>query len=183
MTAVILGFNIESKIKMPEDITLINSDVIYHLIDSYEKWKEEQKRKIEEKELEGITRPVKIEILKGYVFRQNNPAVVGVTVLGGILKPNIDMMNMQGKEITTAIGIQKENKSVTEAKRNEQAALSLDRVTIGRQLKEGDILISAIKENEFRKLKEFKHLLSKEEIELLKEIADIMRKENPVWGI
>jgi translation initiation factor 5B len=183
MTAVILGFNIKSNIKIPPNVSLIISDVIYHLLDSYDKWKDEQKRRIEEKQLEGITRPVKIELMKGYVFRQNNPAVMGVLVLGGILKPNTDLMTMQGKEITTVISIQKENETIAEAKKNEQVAASLDRVTVGRQIKEGDVLISVIKENEFRKLKEFKHLVTKDEIELLKEIAEIMRKENPMWGI
>jgi translation initiation factor 5B len=183
MTAAIIGFNIKSNIQMPPNVSLITSDVIYHLLDSYDKWKDEQKRRIEEKQLEGITRPAKIELMRGYVFRQNNPAVVGVVVLGGILKPNTDLMTMQGKEITTVLSIQKENETITEAKKNEQVAASLDRVTVGRQIKEGDVLISAIKEHEFRKLKEFKHLVTKEEIELLKEIAEIMRKENPVWGI
>jgi translation initiation factor 5B len=183
MFAVILGFNIKSNIPIPDKIKLISSDVIYHLLDSYELWKKEQERKIEERELEGITRPSKIELLRGYIFRQNNPAVIGVVVLGGTIKSNTDMMNTQGKEMTTVISLQKENENIAEAKKNEQVAASLDRVTIGRQLKEGDILISAIKENEFRKLKEFKHLLSKEEIELLKEIAEIMRKDNPTWGI
>jgi translation initiation factor 5B len=183
LTAVILGFNIKSNIQIPENITLITSDVIYHLLESYDKWKKEQERKIEEKQLEGVTRPFKIELMKGYVFRQNNPAVVGVVVLEGTLKPNTDLMNMQGKEITTVLSLQKENENIAEAKKNEQIAASLDRVTVGRQIKEGDILISVIKENEFRRLKEYKHLLTKDEIGLLKEIAEMMRKENPMWGI
>ena len=56
-------------------------------------------------------------------------------------------------------------------------------VMIGRQLQEGDVLYSFIPEADFRKLKGFKELLSKEERELLKEIAQIMRRKNPVWGV
>ena len=44
-------------------------------------------------------------------------------------------------------------------------------------------MLSNIPEEDFRKLKEFKKYLGKDEIELLKEIAEIMRKKNPVWGI
>jgi hypothetical protein len=36
---------------------------------------------------------------------------------------------------------------------------------------------------DFRKLKTLTKYLSKEETALLKEIAEIMRKNNPVWGI
>ena len=36
---------------------------------------------------------------------------------------------------------------------------------------------------DFRKLKKLKKNLSKDQIEILKEIAEIKRKENPVWGI
>jgi len=185
LTAVILGFNISKQqdITVPETVKIIISDVIYTMIDSFEEWQKEQNRKIEERELDKVTRPCKIELMKGYIFRQNNPAVVGVTVLAGKVKPNIDMMNLRGRQLTTVLSIQRENESIPEAKKDDQVAVSLDRVTIGRQLNEGDVLISAVPESDFRKLKEYKHLLSKEEIELLKEISLIMRKDNPTWGV
>jgi translation initiation factor 5B len=62
-------------------------------------------------------------------------------------------------------------------------AVSMDNVTIGRQLNEGDVLYVAVPEDDFRKLKAMRKLLSREEIELLKELADIMRKNNPTWGV
>ena len=60
---------------------------------------------------------------------------------------------------------------------------SLTKVTVGRQINEGDTLYSAVPEEDFRKLKELKKYLSQEEKEILKEIASIMREKNPVWGI
>ncbi|MEK6905179.1 MAG: translation initiation factor IF-2, partial [Nanoarchaeota archaeon] len=62
-------------------------------------------------------------------------------------------------------------------------AMAMDGVTIGRQVKEGDYLFTDIPEDDFKKLKELKKHLSKREIEVLKEIAEIKRKENPVWGV
>ncbi|MBW2992218.1 translation initiation factor IF-2 [Candidatus Woesearchaeota archaeon] len=183
LLAVILGFNIKSDIPIPGNVKLITSDIIYTLIGDFEKWQEEQRKRIEEKELEGITRPCKIELMKGYVFRQNNPAVVGVNVLGGTVKTDTDLMNLQGRQLTTVKSIQKENENIKEAKKNDQVAVSLPGVTVGRQIKEGDVLISAISEGDFRKLKEYKHLLSNEEKELLKEIAEIMRRNNATWGV
>ena len=62
-------------------------------------------------------------------------------------------------------------------------AVSLKGVTVGRQINEGDVLYSGIPEEEFRKLKELKKHLTPDEMECAKEIAVIMRKNNPVWGI
>ena len=56
-------------------------------------------------------------------------------------------------------------------------------VIIGRQINEGDKLYSAIPEEHFRKYKEYKEHLTEDEKNTLKEIAEIMRKGNPVWGI
>ncbi|MBI3291084.1 hypothetical protein HYZ76_02265 [Candidatus Falkowbacteria bacterium] len=79
--------------------------------------------------------------------------------------------------------MQREKESVSSAKKGTQLAISLDSVTVGRQIHEGDMLYSAIPEEDFRKLKEFKKHLTPDETACIKEIASIMRKGNPVWGI
>ena len=61
--------------------------------------------------------------------------------------------------------------------------MSMPNVVVGRQIKEGDILYSAVPEEHFRIFKEYKQCLNAEEKDLLKEIAEIMRKTNPVWGV
>ena len=119
----------------------------------------------------------------GYVLRQNNPAVCGVDVLAGTLKIGIPLMKSDGREITSVKSMQKEQESIEKLEKGKQAAISMERVTIGRQINEGDILLSAVPEEHFRKMKELKEYLSEEEKEILKEIAKIKRKENPVWGI
>ncbi len=48
---------------------------------------------------------------------------------------------------------------------------------------EETILYSSIHEEHFRKFKEMKKLLSQEEIAVLKEVAEIMRRKNPMWGV
>ena len=50
-------------------------------------------------------------------------------------------------------------------------------------IRKTDTFLSDIPENDFRKAKELKKHLSQEEKDILKEIAEIKRKENPVWGI
>ncbi len=179
----ILGFNIKNEFTDTGDVKVITSDIIYKIIEDYEAWVEEQTKKMQEKELDGVTRPCKIMIMRGYVFRQSNPAVFGIDVEGGTLKNGMRMMTVQGKELHYVKGMQKDQKSVDKAVRGDQIALSMENVTVGRQINEGDILYSSISEEEFQTLKEHKKLLEPEEIEVLKEIVKIYRDKNPVWGV
>ncbi|MBD3318994.1 translation initiation factor IF-2 [Candidatus Woesearchaeota archaeon] len=180
---VILGFNIPPARVVSESVKTLTNSVIYKLIEEYEKWKEQKRTEIQLAELDKITKPCKIKLLKGYVFRQNNPAIVGVEVLAGTLFANTPLMNKDGIQLTTMKGIQHDQKNIEKAEKGKQVAASLPNVTVGRQIHEEDILYSAISESEFRTYKEFKKYLEEEEKEILKEIAEIMRKENPVWGI
>ncbi|MBW3019487.1 translation initiation factor IF-2 [Candidatus Woesearchaeota archaeon] len=175
----ILGFNIP---KPQADVKIITSDVIYRLIEEYDKWEEAEQQKIELKNLAQLTRPCKIQLLKGYVFRQSNPAIAGVEVLAGTLKANTPLMK-NGKELTRTKGIQLEQENVDQAEKGKKVAVSMPNIIIGRQVQEGDVLYSMITEDEFRKYKEYKQHLSEEEKGLLREIAEIMRADNPVWGV
>ena len=184
LQAAVLGFNVEL---MPDvkvgNVKVLSHNVIYKLIEDFEKWQQEAKKQLEAMEIEHLHRPCKLKIMKGYVFRQSNPAIVGVDVLAGTLKVGTPLMKKDGNPITEAKSIQQEQENIEKAEKGKQVAVSLPNVTIGRQLHEEDILYSAIPEEHFRKLKEFKKYLSHEEIEILKEIAEIMRKSNPMWGI
>ena len=129
-------------------------------------------------------RPAKLEIMKGCVFRQSNPAVVGVDILAGKLKVGTPILKKGSpKTITVVKSMQHEKETVNEADAPKQLAVSLPNVMVGRQIKEGDILYSAIPEKDFVKIKGLKEYLKPEEIEVLKEIAEIMREGNPVWGV
>ena len=185
LQAAILGFNVElmQDIKVPQNVKVMSNSVIYKLIEDFEKWQEETRKRQETKEIEGLYRPCKIQIMKGYVFRQNNPAIVGVYIIAGTLKVGTPLMKKDGSAITEAKSIQVEQENIEKAEKSKQVAVSLPNVTIGRQLHEEDILYSAIPEEHFRKLKEFKKYLTQEEIKILKEIAEIMRQRNSMWGI
>jgi len=184
LQAVVLGFNVEDISGICKDnVKVLTNDVIYRLIEDFEKWQQSTKNMEQETRLESLTRPCKIQILKGYVFRQSNPAICGVDVLAGKLKTGMPLMKDDGKEITEVKSIQLDKENVSEVERNKQAAISMGGVTIGRQIHEGTVLYSAVSESDFRKLKELKSYLSEEEKNILKEIAKIMRKDNPVWGV
>ncbi|MCK5107176.1 MAG: translation initiation factor IF-2 [Nanoarchaeota archaeon] len=184
LKSVIVGFNI----KLDEGVNvgkvkIIIQNVVYKLVDDLKEWQEKRMKELESKELDTVTRPAKVELLQGYVFRQSNPAIVGVEVSLGEIKTGMHLMNLEGKRITEIKGIQADKDSASKAEKGKQVALSLPHVMVGRQIKEGDFLYSALTENEFRKLKEFKKYLSEDEKQVMREIAELKRRVNPVWGV
>ena len=181
LTAVILGFNI-NKVESTDRIKIITNSVIYKLIDDYSEWQEEALKEETKKKLEGLPKPCKIEVLKNCIFRQSNPCVVGVEVKAGKLSTNTKLMKSNGNKLNFVKEIQLNKKNVQEIKKGEQAAISIPNITAGRQLFEEDVLYSEISPIDFRELKKHSKLLDQEDVEILKEIAEIKRKEDPFWG-
>lgn len=185
---VILGFNVRvpaeiEEMRKTKNLKIFTNEVIYKTIEDYEKFREGLKKEIELRELNNLVRPCKFTILKGYVFRQNNPAIVGVEIEIGRIKSGDPVMNGEGKRLTQVKAMEEKQESLTIAEQGKQIAMSLDNVTVGRQIHEGDFLYTDIPEDDFKKLKELKKHLSKNEVEVLKEIAEIKRRNNPVWGV
>lgn len=177
---VILCFNVKGE---GEGVKIISHNVIYQLIEDFESWIAEQKKKEEQKELLGLVRPAKIKYLRGCTFRQNNPCVIGVEVLQGTLRPDTDLIKENGDLLSHIKTVEFERESIAEAEKGKQVAISLPGVTAGRQIHEEEIYYVDMNEENFRKLKEFKKLLSPEEIHILKELAEIKRKTNNFWGV
>ncbi|MBS3050745.1 MAG: translation initiation factor IF-2, partial [Candidatus Aenigmarchaeota archaeon] len=57
-------------------VKILQSDIIYRLIEDYEKWTKEEEEKLKKKEIEGLTRPAEIKLIPGSVFRASDPAIV-----------------------------------------------------------------------------------------------------------
>ena len=180
LNRVILAFN--TKGAETQQLTIIEEKVIYTLIEKFETWREKQKSNIEKKALKNLTRPAKIKVLSGFIFRQSNPAVLGVDIELGILKPGAPLFK-ENEQLTELKEIQLEGNTVQEAIKGQSVAIALPGITIGRQIKEGDILYTDLKEEEFKRFKKLKNYLKEDEIQALKEIAEKKRKYNPVWGI
>jgi translation initiation factor 5B len=185
LLGAVLGFNV----KLSEGISagriaVFTNAIIYRLLEEFDAWSREQQKAKDADALFGLIRPCKIELLKGYIFRQSNPAVIGTEVLAGTLKVGMPLVKAGQTQTLTAVkSLQQEKESITEAKRGMQIAMAMDDVIIGRQLKEGDMLYSAIPEDHFRRLREHKELLSSDELEAMKEYAAMQRKKNSLWGI
>ncbi|HDP73830.1 MAG TPA: translation initiation factor IF-2 [Candidatus Woesearchaeota archaeon] len=184
LKGVILGFNSELKDEPnDEGVEIISEPVIYKIIERYQDWVEEKSRQLEKNKLSKIPSICKLRILPNYVFRESNPAIVGVEVLSGVLKPDTPVMNTEGAPVTRVKQVQLNCENVPEVKKNAQVAVSLPKVTFGRQIKENDILYTLISSVEFKKYREAKKMLSPDQIELLREIASIMKQRDPSFGL
>ncbi len=171
---VIFAFNV----KVPEDIKamakdfgvkLIEGNIIYRIVEEYEKWvKEEREREIKEK-LEMVTRPVKVKVLKGCIFRSSKPCIVGVEVLAGYLKPKVSLQKLDGKFVGKIKEIQVHGESIQKALPGDKVAISMDEPVAGRTFKEGDILVSILSKKDLELLEELKDKITESEKELLEE--------------
>lgn len=182
---IILGFNVRVTDDAKEEKTkvkIIEREVIYKLIEDYEKWKQEKLREIERAKLEELPSLVKITILD-FVFRNSNPAVFGVRVDGGLLKQGIELINKRDKRIGRVKTIQHEKENIQQAETGKEIAISVPGTNFERQLEVGESLYSNLSETQFRKFKEHKELLSTDEKKVLTEIAELKRKEEVTWGV
>jgi len=183
---IILGFNVgidEEAKEFASDVKILTDDVVYKLIENTEKWVKEEEKRIEREKLGELASLCKLEILHNSVFRNSNPAIFGVRVLGGKLKSGTLLINETNEKLNKVKGIQSEKKSVEEAVSGMEVAISLPGVTFDRQLKSTNYLFSDLSESQFKEFKKNKQILSSEDLKILQEIADIKRKEKATWGI
>lgn len=186
LNAIVLGFNVEEDEEAKQlavNIKILRDDVIYKLIENLEKFREEKTKEIKREKLMKLASICKLKILPQFVFHNSNPAIFGVEVEGGTLKHGIQLIDENGEEIAKIKAVQSEGKTIEQAKKGEEVAISLPGITFDRQLKDTSYLYSNLSENQFREFKKNKNLLSSEEISVLQEIARIKRKQKPTWGV
>lgn len=185
---VVIAFNVKTLQDAQEEaeanhIRIFQDQVIYSLLDNYLDWVRDDTANEENAIFQEITPICKFTFLKGYIFRKNNPAVFGVRVDVGSLKQKVHVMNVNGRKIGNVHQIQDNGKNVDVAKKGQEVAISIQNVTIGRQISEEEIFYSMPNSKEANLLlKQFLHKLNPEEQSTLKEIVEIQRKINPVYG-
>jgi translation initiation factor 5B len=186
---VVLAFNVKVLSDAEEEavrqgVEILRSEIIYELLENYEKWAESQRERAKAKLLESYVRPGKFALKIGYVFRRSHPAIVGIDVLGGMIKPRYPIMRRDGSRIGTIHELQKEKKTLGEARAGDELAVSIEGAVIGRNVKEGDVLYTDIPYDQALVLKrELKDLLSKDELAVLEEIIEIKRSKDTTYGM
>ena len=168
------------------DVKLFRDDVIYQLVEEYGAFVEEIERAQQENVLDKITRPARFRILEDHTFRQSNPAVVGVEVLGGTLQNNTRVVKWDGNEpdrVGELSGIQEQGDDVSEARTGSRVSVAIDGPTVGRQIEEGDELWVEIPEKHAKILEqELSSEITADELETLQSYLDKHRRRDPFWG-
>ncbi len=188
-TAVVIGFNVKV-LKDGEDkaresgIRIFQGDVVYRLVEEYQEWAKQEFERVKQRELESVTRPGKIRILPGYVFRISKPAIVGVEVMLGVIRDNYKLMDKDGKSVGVIKSIQDKGESIGEAMMGKQVAISIDGAVVGRHIKEGDVLYTEMGGEALRLMADrYKAYLSQDELEALEEIKAITKTHGPLLGV
>ncbi len=182
----ILAFNVnilpDAKEAINEtDVKVVTGNVIYRLKDDYIEWADAKKVELEEASRMKMAYPGQFKIFPEYIFRVSKPAVVGVRVLAGRLRVGQGILREDGRVIGTIKSIRSGEESRNEARVGEEVAISIPNVTVGRQIKGGDVLLVDLPEADAKALKKME--LTMEEEELLEKVIAIKRKESDYWAM
>lgn len=185
---VVFGFNTSlsragKALKDSKKVKVFTDNVIYKLTENYKEWKEELERKRREKALKDTIRPAKYRIMPEHTFRNSKPAIVGVEVMQGTLKPGSYVLTPEGEKLGRIKSVQSGGESVEEARKGKEVAISITNVTVGRQIEEGDTLYTDIKAKDYQRLNELEDMIPDDEKEVLEEIVEIKDKINPRWKL
>jgi translation initiation factor 5B len=183
---VVLGFNVgilpdaKEALHTSQSKVLVN-EVVYGLIEDYQRWVEDEKRKAEAEKRSLMAFPGKIKILPDCVFRASKPAIVGVRVLAGRIRNGQRLISSEGKEIGRIRSIRTGEDVLKEAIVGQEIAVAVEGATVGRQMDVEDVLYVDILESEIKDLQD--HDLNLDEKETLEQLMDIKRRQDPFWGM
>jgi len=182
----VLGF--DAKV-LPEAKDYVGSNpifvsaIIYEVIDNYANWAAAKRESDEKAALSALTRPCKLKVMPGTFFRRNDPAVFGVEIIAGTLRPKVRLMSEQGVELGTVQQIQDQGKVLNEAKDGDKVAISVDGPTLGRQIRENDAIYTMPKSHEAKALRtKLLGSLAPNERSVLEEIIAIKTPADPMYG-
>jgi translation initiation factor 5B len=185
---VILGFNVrilDDALREAHErqVMIFDEKIIYNLVRSYFDWTAYQKEHQDVILFNEIPPVCKFQFLKNFVFRRNDPAVFGAEILMGRLRQKVPVINQEGRKIGTIHQIQESGKTMEEATKGMQVALSIRGPTIGRQINEGDIFYTDLNSRQAKILTErFMHKLNEEEREVLNHVLTLKRKDDELFG-
>ena len=185
---VILAFNVKVLPDARDEseanhVRLFEDRIIYNLIDVYRRWVADDTAHEEDAVFSEITPIAKFTFLKGYAFRNNDPAVFGIRVDAGVLKQKVQFMNENGRRIGIVHQLQDDKKPLDRAKSGQEVACSVQGVTIGRQINEEDQFYTLPHPREAKKLlNTFLYKLTPEQVEVLNFIVDVQRKNDAAYG-
>lgn len=173
----VLAFNVKILEEAKEEalvsgIKIFRSNVIYILLEEYQKWVKALREAEKAIDFSKLILPGAVKVLPGYVFRRSNPAIFGVEVIMGRIKPGYPLMKEDGKIMGNILQIQESGQPLKEASKGSSVAISVrGRIFIGRNVKEGETLYVNVPKNHIEiLLSKYQEELSDEEIKYLKKL-------------
>jgi len=189
LLGVVLAFGVKLLPDAEEEaaargVQIFKEQIVYHMIEKYLEWVKSRSEAKIEAELEKLVKPAKILVMSGYIFRRAKPAIFGVEVLAGSLRPKTNLIRAEdGEDIGELQQIQDKGKAVPEATQGMQVAVSMDKPTVGRHVFEKDVLFAKVPEPDVRAFQgTFADKLDEEEKEALKNYVVAMRKKSPFFA-
>tara|TARA_B100000003_G_scaffold201482_1_gene209603 strand:+ start:2991 stop:4898 length:1908 start_codon:yes stop_codon:yes gene_type:complete len=188
LNKVILGFSTKANNEVADELKADNSEIkffsgsiIYHILDSFEEWREETKQAIEAEQRESLVYPGRLLYLKDHTFRSKGPAIVGMRVVGGRVHIGQRLMKLDGTPVGQIKSLRtRDSEDVKEANQGDEVAVAIQGPTVGRHIDELDEFYVDVPEKHAKRLKKIE--LTPIEQEILDELIRLHRKENHFWG-
>ena len=185
--SVILGFNVslskdaEAELANHEELKVMTNQIVYQLIEDYVEWVDDSKRQTDTDKRSEFSFPAKFKILPNCTFRVSKPAIVGVRVLAGRIRPGENLIGPDGRDCGRIKSIHTGEDALKEAKQGDEVAVAIEGVTAGRQINEEDVIYVDLIGSAIKQLRELD--LNEDEKMAMDETIAIKRLEDPFWGM
>jgi translation initiation factor 5B len=179
--AAILAFSVivdedAKEAALSSGVNILEGNIIYKLIDDYKALLDNRAKDITKKIENTTVFPGQIKVLPNALFRASNPAVFGIEVMVGRVKPGYVLINEIGEVVGKVKELQNDGNPIGVLKKGETSAVSVEGPTFGRQVRENQVLYTRVTDADEKLLtKEFLHLLGEDEQLLLKKIIELKR--------
>ena len=188
LNRAILGFSTKPNNEVADElkgddseIKFFNGSIIYHILDSFEEWREQTKADIEAEQRESLVYPGRLLYLKDHTFRAKGPAIVGMRVVGGRVHIGQRLMKLDGTSVGQIKSLRtRDSDDVKEARQGDEVAVAIQGPTVGRHIEELDEFYVDVPEKHAKRLKKIE--LTTVEQEILDELIRLHRKDNHFWG-
>ncbi|KAK0417342.1 hypothetical protein QR680_012953 [Steinernema hermaphroditum] len=169
-----------------ENVRIFQADIIYHLEDSFLKYREELRLKRRRESEHLAIFPCRLRIMPQHIFNARNPIVCGVSIEAGQLKRGTPICVPSKDKIFlgTVSSIERNHEQVDLAKAGEEVCIKIENTTgeapklYGRHFNHEDLLVSRITRESIDACKtHFRDDLSREDWQLvvsLKKVLDIL---------
>ena len=188
LNRAILGFSTKPNNEVADElkgddseIKFFSGSIIYHILDSFEEWREQTKADIEAEQRESLVYPGRLLYLKDHTFRAKGPAIVGMRVVGGRVHIGQRLMKLDGTSVGQVKSLRtRDSEDVKEARQGDEVAVAIQGPTVGRHIEELDEFYVDVPEKHAKRLKKIE--LTPVEQEILDELIRLHRKDNHFWG-